>query len=98
MKITKDSRCLEYEPDCEHCKYHDCIATYDDVKRQEAYKNEKYYKKRNENIVNAFKGGATVDGLAEKYDMSNSGILYILRQNGIKINRGRKHDTERSVD
>lgn len=96
MKITKNSKCLSYEPDCENCPYQDCIASYDDVKRQLAYKNLEIMKKRNADIVYAYQHGATLDGLSIKYDMSKSGLLYILRKNGIKIRRGRNHENETS--
>ncbi len=83
--------CAADVPDCEHCPYPDCMATIQDINRQEAIKSKAWMEKRNKSIVDDFRCGATVEGLSEKYGICKSGILHILRKAGIRHRR--KHES-----
>ena len=58
-------RCLQDEPDCEHCPYPDCIATFNDINRQNRVQKEKERIARNARIVELWEGGMDKSDIAE---------------------------------
>lgn len=62
-------RCAENEPDCEKCPYPDCIATYEDVFRQERYKQKKIIEQRDRAIMKMRDEGYMIKHIAEKFHM-----------------------------
>ena len=70
--------CKENNPDCEHCPYPDCIATYKDVFRQERYKQEKLIEKRDREIIKMRDKGYMIKDIAERYNMRYGTVGTIL--------------------
>ena len=83
MGRQKRPRCVENEPDCFNCPYPECIATMDDINRQEAIRSKKekqaIVKARNAAIIEAFKCGATTKELCKMFNLSAGVICEIVR-------------------
>lgn len=71
-------RCKERMPDCFNCPYPDCIATQRDITRQDGVQREVELEKRNKRIVKLFLGGADIEGLSERFNMTTGAIKYVL--------------------
>ena len=82
MGRQKKPRCLENEPNCFNCPFPECIATMQDINRQEAFRAKKekqeIIRMRNNAIIEAFKCGANIKELCEMFNLSSGVICKIV--------------------
>lgn len=93
--------CKEDNPDCFNCPYPDCIATQKDITRQNGVQRGIELNERNNIIVDAFLAGADIDGLAERFDVTDAAIRYVLKEAGIdykKEQRKRSHGRVKNIN
>jgi hypothetical protein len=76
------SRCSGTSEDCFNCPYPDCIATADDINRQDAEAKARQRQERTDEIVrlwNEGEGQYKIEDIAKRYDMTVHGIMTLLR-------------------
>lgn len=75
-------RCQLGSKDCFDCPFEDCIATADDINRQDAEDTARRREERAKKVVklwNEGQGRYTAEDIAKLYGMSPTGILSMLR-------------------
>ena len=82
MSRHKKPRCTELTPDCFNCPFEECIATMQDINRQEAFKakeeRQKMVEKRNFDIIQAFQCGADIKELSQMFNLSCGTVRAII--------------------
>ena len=76
------SRCELKSEDCFDCPYDDCIATIDDINRQDSEVKAQQRQARTDEIVRLWNEGAGLykaEDIAKKYNMTVHGIMSLLR-------------------
>jgi len=77
-------------PDCFNCSLPDCKASVKEVKHQEAIRLQEINEKRDNQIVEEYRQGVTVEALCKHYNMSISGLYYKLDKAGIPREKKRR--------
>lgn len=74
--------CKEDEPDCLNCPFPDCIATMEDINRQNRIQTEKErqeeMRKRNEQILGLYKEGFDVITIGERFNLTRNRVYHII--------------------
>lgn len=80
--MRKPRHCNQDEPDCLNCPYPDCIATMRDINRQNRIQAEKkmreFRRKRNEEILELYNQGYSVETLGKRYNITKARIYRII--------------------
>lgn len=83
----KYSKCVSNNPDCNNCPFPDCVATLQDINRQESWKKrregEKLRKELYIKLVDARKSGMKYKQIKERYNVSYSTIKKALKADNL---------------
>lgn len=88
----KKSYCPYDDPDCFNCPFDDCKASLVDLNRQQAVQKKKELAERNRIIVDSFKKGASVKGLADRYGITEHAIIVVLHKAGLSAVRRKNYE------
>ncbi len=88
MGRAKRRRCNAMEPDCFNCPFEECVATMEDINRQEALKAKKERQKmideRNSKISEFFDYGIGIKELSEMFSLSQGTIRTIIKSQSLQ--------------
>lgn len=83
MGRHKNPRCTALKPDCFNCPFEECVATMEDINRQEAVRakeeRQKMVEQRNNAIIQGFQCGATIKELCDIYHLSEGTLRTIVK-------------------
>ena len=78
------------KPDCFNCSLPDCKANIKEIKHQEAIRLQEINQIRDNQIMEEYRQGVSVDAICKHYNMSLSGLYYKLEKAGFEVKRRRK--------
>ena len=79
-----DIHCEFINPDCMNCPYEDCIATTEDIFRQNSFRANAERAERNRKIVKMRMDGYKMREIAERFKMNIQTVSTIVRIEGRK--------------